>query len=182
MRSIVAASSLALLLLNSAVLGAQPRSSRSMMSDPVFGIAYDPQRVRFEYSPERIGRLCPDLQNRRFWLYAYSKEGTTEYFVISNRESETSGVGVVLRGTQCVVGLPDWVLTGDSHLHPEKAGQSIRFSNTAVIGLASDLCRRYSIAFGGKDAFLSALHKDGLPLNDLLPSVRHAVYELSRTP
>jgi hypothetical protein len=121
-------------------------------------VIYDAQKVRFEQAPPSIGRFCRDLRGEKFWLYAYWKEADTEYFVLSNRKSEVSGVGVVLRGTECATGLPDWVLTGDARNGgPDKVNKPVRFSDTVLHGLALDVLRRYTAAFGGKKNFLQAV-------------------------
>ena len=44
--------------------------ARQMMDDSLFGIPYNPQVVHFEDPPKIIGELCPDLRNRKLWVYA----------------------------------------------------------------------------------------------------------------
>lgn len=167
-----------ILSLSCAALGwARPPA---LFSDPVFGMTYDSRLVHFETAPKRVSQACPDLHGQQFWLYAYHKTGNLEYFVLSNRQSEDSGAGVILRGAECIEGLPDWLLSGDAKYHPSKVndGQGL-FSEPALHSLSSDLLRRYAAAFGGKRNFLEAVKKKGLPLQDLVPILRTELVKFS---
>lgn len=148
------------------------------MSDPVFGISYDPEIVHFETAPSKISSLCSESRGQKFWLYAYSRAGETEYFVLSNQESKVSGVGVVISGGKCVEGLPDWILTGNPEYSPQ--ARSNQFPPEVVHGLAVDLLRRYATAFGGKNNFLEAMRKDGLPPDDETPVLKEEFQKFSK--
>ena len=174
----IATRSIALLLICTGTLEAQ---LPALFSDPVFGMTYDTRAVHFQNAPRRISQLCPDLRAQRFWLYAYWKTGDSEYFVLSNLKSEDSGVGVVLRGSQCVEGLPDWLLSGDKKYHPASDDKLVVFTQATLQGLASDLLRRYANAFGGKKNFLEAVKKKGLPPQDLVPVLRAEFERFSNT-
>jgi hypothetical protein len=131
------------------------------MSDPVFGLVYDTGKVHFERAPPSVERMCAaDLQGRKnFWLYAYWKALDTEYFLLSSRESQESGGAAVIHGNKCTLGLPDWILSGEPSLNPDNRDRSIVFPASVLHGLASDLLKRYSVAFGSKRNFLDATHR-----------------------
>jgi len=148
-------------LLPTVIVDAQTRHG---MADPIFGISYDIGKVRFEYAPDSISRLCKYSKGRRPWLYGYLKAGDTEYFVLSDWVTEVSGEGTVLQRGKCTEGLPDWVLSGD--YAPQKMNSSIKFSDDVLRQLAKDVLRRYSKAFGGKQAFLRELKSHGLQISD----------------
>ena len=176
MRSIVAAG---IGLLCCAAGWAQPRA---LMSDPVFGIIYDSQEVHFEYAPTLISQFCPSAQAKTFWVYARWKAGDLDFFILSNRDSELAGYAVVLRGKACSEGLPPWILTGDPLNRPGRGNESIFFSETILRGLATDLLRRYAVAFGGKKSFLEAVRKGGLPSADLPPVLRSEFEKFAKSP
>lgn len=158
----------------------------SLMSDPVFGITYDTRLVHFDRAPQSLERACAaDLRGRgNFWLYAYWKEGDTEYLVISNRDSQESGGAAVIRGNKCTLGLPDWVLRGEAKFNPDNRDTSIRFTPAVLQGLSADLIRRYTAAFGGKKNFLGAVRRlsNFSPAADLPPAVAREFERFTKDP
>jgi len=177
---IVANSVVALAL--SALMG--HAQSRWYMADPVFGIGYDIRKVHFERAPAILEKACAaDLRGRKgFWVYAYWKEGKTEYFVISNQQSQESGGAAVIRDGACTLGLPEWVLTGQVRFNPDNNDALIKFPPTVLRGLAVDLLRRYVAAFGGKGNFLEAVRKDGIPPDEKLPVLKDEFDRFSKSP
>jgi hypothetical protein len=151
------------------------------MSDPVFGITYDTSQVQFDAVPTSVRERCRELPRRQLWVYAHFKNAGMEFFVLSSPQSEVSGIGLVIHGSRCIEALPDWVLTGDIRYWSGKGSPGIRFTDAILQGLATDLLRRYTAAFGDKRTFLEQLRKAGLPLDDHLPTLRHAFEEFSRT-
>ena len=163
------------------------------MSDPVFGITYDLRQVQFHEVPESLRQTCPAIRRGgRWWLYSYLRDGDRQFFVISSLSASESGASVVISSRTCVVGNPDWVLTGDSQsapvefrngkVQPVILPKDITFSDSVLHGLASDLLRRYAEAFGGKDKFLRVLREDGLPIDDWRkPALRSEFDKFVRT-
>ena len=166
MRSIGAPS----ILLSIALLGSGPVEAQSdlKMSDPVFGIGYNTRRVHFDEVPKRIADSCPRLREERYWVYAYLKEGETEYLIVSSRASQVSGGGVMIRGLVCTLSLPDALLYGIAD--PDHKDRVI--TAATMHGLAVDLFRRYENAFGGKENFLREVSRGGLAPSDLPPGFR----------
>jgi hypothetical protein len=144
-----------------------------MMSDPVFGMTYDTRKVHFDLAPTLVRIQCRGLPDKTLWLFAYWKERDTELFVLSGRESEVSGIGVVIRPGTCIQSLPDWVLTGDRGYWSGRGGPPpVQFTERVLQGLAADLLNRYARAFGGKNNFIEHVRTDGLPIGELLPTIR----------
>jgi hypothetical protein len=121
------------------------------MTDPMFGgLGYDARDVRFEHAPASIGEACPTLSGKSLWLYAYMKIDDTEYFYVSDWVmADNSPALAVVRGTACTVDTSEWTT-------PERA--TLEISDVVRRGLITDLFRRHAAAFGGKAAFLRALH------------------------
>jgi hypothetical protein len=143
------------------------------MTDPVFGITYDTRTVHFEEVPARVANLCRRLREERFWIYAYVKTTRSEYLVVSSIRSRVSGGAVLIDGSACTFGLPDWLLYGiGSPGGPgdEVIGDKVRSSITG------DLLHRYEVAFGGKRRFLDAVKRDGLAPSEL-PAVFRRRFE-----
>ncbi len=167
MRGIVAAMSII-------VVGA-PCQTTPTMSDPVFGMTYDTREVHFDLAPTLVRRQCRELPGKTLWLFAHWKEAEAEFFVLSSRESEVSGIGVVVRHAACIQALPDWILTGEPRYWSGRGGPPpIKFTEGVLRGLAADLLIRYARAFGGKSNFIEHVRTDGLPIGELLPTVRRA--------
>jgi|HubBroStandDraft_6_1064221.scaffolds.fasta_scaffold594281_2 hypothetical protein len=174
----IAAASVSLLLLAAGWAGAQPGLS---MSDPVFGIRYQTGSIHFENAPRKLGQLCRDLGSENFWVYAYWKERDTEYFVLSSRKSEVSGAGAVIHRDKCIVGLPDWLLTGEARYGgPDKIDNSMKPNDAVVHGLALDLLHRYTVAFGSKQKFLEAARRH--PPSHLMPILSSEFKEYAQQP
>ena len=90
-------------------------------------------------------------------------------------------ISAVIRGNDCTLGLPEWILTGDLRLRPDYKKTSIVIPPTVVRGLAKDLLTRYAKAFGGKREFLRAVGRLGhFELNDLPPALRSEYEKFSR--
>ena len=143
------------------------------MGDPVFGMTYDIRKVHFDLAPTVVRTRCRGLPDKTLWLFAHWNEPDTEFFVLSGRKSEVSGIGVVIKAGTCIQALPDWVLTGDRKYwsgagHPPP----IPFTERVLHGLAADLLSRYARAFGGRNNFIEHVCADGLPMSELLPMVR----------
>ena len=158
--------------------------SRVAMVDPVFSMSYDPTKVHFELAPPSLEERCPAARRgEKYWLYAYWKDGDTEFFLISSPASQLTGGAAVIRDGQCTLGNPDWVLTGNPEYHyGEKINGQIHFSEATLKGLASDLLRRYATAFGGKKNLLAEIHKQGIPPDDHLPQLKKAFDEFAANP
>src|SRR5580658_1185909 len=60
-------------------------SAQQRMTDQLFGILYDPEKVHFDRMPPTLPEKCPRLQGRYVaaWVYGHFKTADSEYFLIS---------------------------------------------------------------------------------------------------
>lgn len=151
-------------LLTVASVGQQ---SPQLMSDPLFGISYDPAKVVFEKAPESITRFCSDLRGRKLWVYGRSKTTTTEYFIVSGFRKfypdgpgpagtePDFGIAVALQGKHCTVDQSEFFLRAE--VNPAKGATPIKVPDAVLRNIAADALNRYAKAFGGKKQFLQLL-------------------------
>lgn len=152
--------------------------SQTLFAEPIFGMIYDTRSVHFETAPDRLGQRCGLLRGKQ-WLYAYWKEEDTEFFVVNNKTSWLTGVGLVLRGSSCTEGTAEWVLSGEPDTW--KDHKSVKFTEAVSLGLAKDLLRRYEAAFGGKKKFLEAVKPVGPP-GEQMPVLQREFERFSTSP
>ncbi len=126
--------------------------SPTLMSDPLFGITYDPQKIRFEKIPPLLTERCPGLRGRYVaaWVYGHFKTTDSEYFLVSGlmefkedsprgartvAPEEGGGLIAALRGSACLLRRP-------SKRHLPTLGGS--FGSTSMLLVNS---KRYSLSF-----------------------------------
>lgn len=142
--------------------------ARQMMDDPLFGIPYNPQVVHFEDAPKIIGELCPDLRNRKLWVYAQWGMKDTQYFIVSgfiktHSDSPSSqegsepafGTAVFLHRGKCTEDQSEYFLRRE--INPARGATPIAASNTVLVEIARNALQRYARAFGSKAIFLKQL-------------------------
>jgi hypothetical protein len=142
-------------------------SAQHMMSDPLFGIAYDPQRVHFERMPARLTQACKELRGRYVaaWSYGHFRDADAEYFLIAGlmefhseepggptsiAPEEGEGLLVELSASRCYVNEANWST-------PEEVAEGATpapIPLAVMNGLLSDAFKKYATAFGGKQEFL----------------------------
>lgn len=161
------------------------------VTDPIFGLSYDPAKIRFEDAADVVAR-CAELTNarwgRRAWVYARNSESSGTYLVLGGlyerRESPAKGErrleldpkGVLLRDHE---GKCD--LIGPAREVFEYPVDGV--TSATLQALARDAVRRYAEAFGGKQPFLAALarSKKQADLDNPRASIlRAAVEQLTR--
>jgi hypothetical protein len=146
-------------------MNAQPPTS-----EPIFGMNYDAARVHFEPAALSIIEHCKTLatlKSKKLWVFVDSKVQGAEYIILSNRTTEVSGVGIVVRGNECVEWLPERMINGESTDGKDSLPKWAPLTDDVLKALAQDSFRRYTQAFGSKKAFLEALHKGGVPPDEL---------------
>ena len=154
--------------------------AQKVMSDPLFGIVYDPQRVRFEKMPPALPGECPRLKGRYVsaWVYGHFKAAESEYFLISGlmesqadepggartiAPEEAGGLAVALRGSECFVDQTEYFLT--QGVNPGKTATPIMVPKSVLTGILKDSFKKYVTAFGGKQKFLKHVKpKAALPI------------------
>jgi hypothetical protein len=160
-------------------------SASPNLTDPVFGLIYRPDNIRFDPAPHDLLVTCPAMANdrltRELWIYGRtSNEGKT-YLIVGGfyasrppappkLETDPKGAIIEFDAVSCtllgpareVLQYPDDLLT-----------------QTVLRALVADLVRRYRTAFGGKvalDAALMVQHampagQRDAPLRDALATV-----------
>jgi hypothetical protein len=159
--------------------------TRQFMTDQLFGISYDPEKVHFERMPPTLPGKCPRLQGRYVaaWVYGHFKTADSEYFLISGlmefqedkpggartiAPEEGDGLVVELRGSQCLVDQAGYFLM--QGVNPGKTATPIMVPKSVLTGILQDSFKRYVVAFGGRQEFLSRVKP--IKPNALLPIVR----------
>ena len=154
---------------------AEPASSAEPAPiDPIFGLSYALNKVRFEPAPPDILERCPELANAKWnrQLFVYARAGAEDDFLLVlggyfiERTSATraqpapqpdpQGVVAHLVGRQCILVGP--------------AREVFLFSQdelgvARLKALAQDAVHRYDAAFGAPAAFRAALRQQGVKLD-----------------
>lgn len=162
------------LMFGDSTSGAQKKKHVHLMADPLFGIAYNPQEVKFEEAPALIRRLCLNLRDRKMWIYGHWKTEETEYFILSGFigvypdipgrdnppqtgiQPDIVGTAVAITGTKCLDDISEYFLRGEVDPNVEPGSSPI--APEAVLNeIAADAMERYARAFGGKQQFLEKL-------------------------
>lgn len=161
----------ALLLCASAV----PASAQQQkMSDPLFGILCDPQKMHFDKVPSDLVSACSKLRGRYVaaWVYGHLKTSDSEYFLISGlmefraddaqgtrtiAPEEDGGLIVAITSSGCRVDLDEYFFPQE--INPAKKATPITASPAVVNGILQDAFQKYVTAFGGKQAFLKLVKR-----------------------
>ena len=142
------------------------------LTEPVFGLKYDPALVSFEAAPAELTKRCPDLTNsrwdRKMWIFGRSGSSASEFLVVGGFyvrrhgsatmpvEYDTPGAVVHLRGDHCE-------LIGPAREVFDYAPEGI--SKPELADLAKDASCRYARAFGGSAKFAAALQQQHISLD-----------------
>jgi hypothetical protein len=154
--------------------------AQKLMTDPLFGISYDRQKVSFERMPAALTESCPRLRGRYVaaWVYGHLKTPDSEYFLLSGlmeshadepggartvAPDEGGGVAVALRGSGCSVDQSEYFLTQE--VNPGKTATPIMVPKAVLAGILQDSFKKYVVAFGGEQEFLKHVNrKAALPV------------------
>jgi hypothetical protein len=147
---------------------------RQQMTDQLFGISYDPQRVHFDKMPTALNDKCPGLRRRyvNAWVYGHFETSESEYFLISglmefHREKgaptiapeEGDGLVVALQHSKCLLDEAGYFLT--QTVNTGKGTTPMMVPSSVLTGILQDAFKRYSVAFGGKQEFLKRVKRNG---------------------
>lgn len=144
----------ALLLALAATTAAADAPGPQLMSDPLFGLSYDINQVRFEPTPSR------EIPKGQRWLLAKVQKDGCSYFIdvglievesdaepaTVSKESDFGAVGKTCGPRTDVLGVPDNLFSDNAPVD-DALGKA----------LIADAIARYSKAWGGKDKFQQAL-------------------------
>ena len=151
--------------------------------DPIFGLKYDSDKVRFEKAPAYIGTVCRNIPDRDLRIYGKFNSGGRTYFVLSgiykNSTNEPDALGLVvsIKGDSCSYGNIETVLSGKSG-RSKVQREHIKLNNEELSTLTDDIIRRYTAAFGSKAAFIKTIKKDNFDIGTLPPILRDAVLKV----
>lgn len=133
------------------------------MTDPFFGISYDPGSVKFEQAPAAVNNACSQIHNERTWVFAHLKKENVEYFIVSglarvcpdgpghcDLAPNITGTIVALHGSKCSTEAADG-------FYWRKDDPLWDLPEAALDGMARDAVQRYAAAFGGKKNFMDHL-------------------------
>lgn len=152
------------------------------MTDPLFWISYDREKVSFERMPRTLTERCPRLSGRYVaaWVYGHLKTTDSEYFLVSGlmeshadepggavmvAPDEGGGMVVALRVSGCAADQSEYFLTQE--VNPGKTATPIMVPKAVLVGILQDAFKRYVVAFGGKQELLKRVKPKAL-----LPVVR----------
>ena len=153
-------------------------------SDPIFGMTLA-KTIHFEQAAAPVMLHCAglkELKTQKFWLFAHAQVEGVEYFILSNRTTDVTGVGLIERGNECVEWLAESIMAGEATLGKDSLPKWAPLNDAVVKALAQDAFRRYTQAFGGKKNFLDAEHKGGLTPQDMPKVLRDELAAFSREP
>jgi hypothetical protein len=144
------------------------------IADPLFGILYDPDRVRFQQLPSVVSKTCTNVRKRYVagWVYADLQTADARYLLVSglirSRDEETGadtvaqeegdGTIIVLRKSKCLMDQADYFFS--QSVNPAKDATPIMVSRSIIVGLLRNGFERYSNAFGGAKKFLAKVRID----------------------
>jgi hypothetical protein len=153
-------------------------------SDPIFGMTLA-KSVHFEQAAAPVAQHCAtlkELKTKPFWIFAHAKVEGTEYFILSNRTTDVTGVGLVERGNECAEWLAERIINGEATDGTNSLPKWAPLNDAVLKALAQDAFRRYTLAFGGQRNFLDALHKGGLAPPELPKVFRDELAVFSSQP
>jgi hypothetical protein len=153
-------------------------------SDPIFGMALA-KSIHFEQAPAPVVLHCAglkELKTKPFWLFAHAKIEGIDYFILSNRTTDVTGVGLVERGNECVEWLAESIMAGESTLGKDSLPKWAPLNDAVLKALVQDAFRRYTQAFGGKKNFVDAEHKGGLKPEDMPKVLRDEMAAFAAQP
>src|SRR5690242_19392310 len=137
----------AVLAANSLVGHAQ----KARVSEPVFGIQYNPKLVHFDKASPLIAEVCKDMHGKDLVMYAHFTDRNTQYFIVQEDLGEF-GVAIAIRGMRCAeIDSDRFLYEGTDALANQGIAVIKREEMRILDGIALDIFNRYSKAFGGRE-------------------------------
>jgi hypothetical protein len=144
-----------------------PQTTR--VSEPIFGIQYDPAIVHFEKAPPLIGEACRDMRGKKVIVYAHLTYHDIQFFVVQEYLGEF-GVAIAISNGHCAeIDSDRFLYDGPDALAEQGIDVEKDQEKQLMHSVAANILIQYSKAFGGKQKFLRALgtRADGLPQSTL---------------
>lgn len=140
------------------------------LDDPMFGISYQSDKVKYEPVPVRIRQLCSEFKRGEFWTFAQFRSGTSEYFIVMGvrpgQDGDSFGAALQIDGSKCQAEDSTWMLSGtppqNGYSHPTTAAQFPGFGAAKVCphGPVGDCL--YRLRSAEEEATLRGLVRDGI--------------------
>jgi hypothetical protein len=156
-----------------------------ILHEPVLGLRYHTDKVKFDVLPPNVFEMCPDLVtdrvSRRAWIYASAKESARTYYVVGGYfvrqfphppdypkyELDELGAVVRLDGPNCTL------------IGPAQETFALRaFEDTPATvlqQLSADLTLRLTRAFGGPEQLRTELQNQHIDTRRLSPELRDSL-------
>jgi hypothetical protein len=96
----------------------EPANSKAPMpiTDPIFGLPFDPAKVKYEPMPVKIRNVCQAFDGGDYWTFGRVKEDETEYFIVlgrsSSQDGDMFGTGLLINNSACREEESKWLLSG----------------------------------------------------------------------
>jgi len=88
----------------------------NLLSDPIFGLSYNPSLVHYDQIPETISRMCRGFKAGRWWVFAHVQREKDDYFIVmgsvAGQDSDSFGTALWIEGSTCHETDSQWVLSG----------------------------------------------------------------------
>ena len=105
------------------------------LSDPVFGIKYNPDIIHFDIVPNDVKNICGGYNNRNWSLYSHFEFDDSNYYIVMGWDSyplgDSFGTAVWIKNNKCREVESSWILTGV----PEKSGYRKNIGNDTLPGI-----------------------------------------------
>jgi hypothetical protein len=155
-----------------------------ILQEPVLGLRYQANKVKFDAVPPVVFSMCPDLVTnrvgRRLWIYAFARDSASSYYVVGGYfirhyprppdypKYETDDLGAVLKleGDRCTM------------IGPARQTFDVRsfdeIPSPILQQLSANLAARLARAFGGPGQLQIALRNQHVNQNRLPSELQEA--------
>lgn len=92
------------------------RPSRTLVTEPIFGITYDYTKIHYDSIPPRVRKTCAGYEDGSFWTFAHFQKDRKDFYVVLGVQRGQNGdsLGSVneIDGTRCQAEDSTWMLSG----------------------------------------------------------------------
>jgi hypothetical protein len=96
--------------------GAGSSRKPSQVTDPVFGLSFNPAKVKYEPMAQKIRMRCAAFDSGDYWTFAYLRRGETEFFIVigtsATQDDDMFGTAISINGSGCEEEESAWALSG----------------------------------------------------------------------
>lgn len=94
------------------------RTSRKSaeITDPIFGLLFNPATVKYEPMAQKIRTRCAAFGSGNYWTFAYLRQRETEYFIVvgtsATQDGDMFGTAISINDSGCQEEESAWALSG----------------------------------------------------------------------